>query len=76
MSEITREGRLYAKQCRACGELTTAAKIEGLCDWSDMQQLTINEQRKQIRELEEIVGLKTKYKGGANFREQKQEEGP
>lgn len=68
MSAICDEARAYAKHCEACGQFTTAEKLRGLCDWSDIQQSTIIQQRKQIAELEAQLpeGFKMKFKGGKN----------
>jgi hypothetical protein len=67
MSEITRENRLYAQQCRACGQETTAHHIEHLCDWIDVCENSIGQMRNQIAELQKETGaFRMKFKGGRN----------
>jgi hypothetical protein len=67
MSQITREGRVYAEQCRACGQETTANKILHLCDWIDVCEHSIGQMRNQIAELQKETGtFRMKFKGGRN----------
>lgn len=67
MSEITRENRLYAQQYRANGQETTASKIEHLCDWIDVCEHSIGQQRNQIAELQKKTGtFRMKFRGGRN----------
>jgi hypothetical protein len=67
MSEITRDARTYAAQCRACGQETTANKILHLCDWIDVCEHSITQQRNQIADLQKKTGtFRMKFKGGRN----------
>ena len=67
MSEMTKDARTHAAHCRACGQFTTAKLLDDIATWSDIQDSTIIQQRKQIAELQEAVGtFKMKFKGGAN----------
>ncbi len=74
MSAICDEARTYAAHCEACGQFTTAEKLRGLCDWIDIQQSTIIQQKKQITELHEAAGtFRMKFVGGANHTSFKKE---
>jgi hypothetical protein len=48
VTEITRELRLHAEDCSACGQFTTAEKLLHAADWIEVQAQTIKEQKLTI----------------------------
>jgi NMD protein affecting ribosome stability and mRNA decay len=77
MSEICREAKLiakeldvYAAQCGACGQLTTAsnfyratAQIRHMVDWIEVQQATIVNQKIEIYEMRQSLPADFKREG-------------